>query len=48
MAVMCEYIPNVRTPGVTYIVVESTEDCVGEVATQFYMVTHLGNFSLLA
>jgi len=36
VAVMCEYIPNVRTPGVTYIVVESTEDCVGEVATQFY------------
>jgi len=36
VAVMCEHIPNVRTPGVTYIVVESTEDCVGEVATQFY------------
>ena len=35
-AVLCEYFPNKREPGVTYIAVESTEDCVGEVATQFY------------
>ena len=36
VAVLCEYFPNRREPGVTYIAVESTEDCVGEVATQFY------------
>ena len=36
VAVLCEYFPNKREPGVTYIAVESTEDCVGEVATQFY------------
>ena len=35
-AVLCEYFPNRREPGVTYIAVDSTEDCVGEVATQFY------------
>ncbi len=35
-AVLCEYFPNRREPGVTYIAVESTEDCIGEVATQFY------------
>ena len=35
-AVLCEYFPNKREPGVTYIAVESTEDCVGEIATQFY------------
>ena len=36
VAVLCEYFPNKREPGVTYIAVEATEDCVGEVATQFY------------
>ena len=36
VAVLCEYFPNKREPGVTYIAVDSTEDCVGEVATQFY------------
>ena len=36
VAVLCEYFPNRREPGITYIAVESTEDCVGEVATQFY------------
>jgi len=35
-AILCESLPTKRTPGVTYIAVESTEDCVGEVATQFY------------
>ena len=33
VAVLCEYFPNRREPGVTYIAVDSTEDCVGEVAT---------------
>ena len=36
VAVLCEYFPNKREPGVTYIAVDSTEDNVGEVATQFY------------
>ncbi len=36
VAVLCEYFPNKREPGVTYIAVASTEDCVGEVATRFY------------
>ena len=36
VAVLCEYFPNKREPGVTYIAVESTEDNVGNVATQFY------------
>jgi UDP-N-acetylmuramoyl-L-alanyl-D-glutamate--2,6-diaminopimelate ligase len=36
VAILCEYFPNKREPGITYIAVESTEDCVGEVATQFY------------
>ena len=36
VAVLCEYFPNKRESGITYIAVESTEDCVGEVATQFY------------
>jgi UDP-N-acetylmuramoyl-L-alanyl-D-glutamate--2,6-diaminopimelate ligase len=36
VAILCEYFPNRREPGITYIAVESTEDCVGEVATQFY------------
>ena len=36
VAVLCEYFPNRREPGITYIAVDSTEDWVGEVATQFY------------
>lgn len=36
VAVLCEYFPNKREPGVTYIAVESTEDNVGKVSTQFY------------
>ena len=36
VAVLCEYFPNKREPGVTYIAVASTEDSVGEVATRFY------------
>ena len=39
VAVLCEYFPNKREPGVTYIAVDSTEDYVGEVATQFYKTT---------
>jgi len=35
-AVLCEHLPDQQTSGVTYITVASTEDCVGEVATQFY------------
>ena len=35
-AVLCEYCPKTRVPGVTYIAVESTEDAVGKVATVFY------------
>ena len=36
VAVLCEYLPNTRVPGITYIAVESTEDAVGKVATTFY------------
>ena len=36
VAILCESLPTKRTEGVTYIAVESTEGCVGEVATQFY------------
>ena len=36
VAILCESLPTKRTEGVTYIAVESTEDCVGKVATQFY------------
>ena len=36
VAVLCEYFPNKREPGVTYVAVESTEAWVGEVATQFF------------
>ena len=36
VAILCEYSPNKREPGVTYVAVESTEAWVGEVATQFY------------
>ena len=35
-AVLCEYFPNTRVPGITYIAVKSTEDAVGKVATVFY------------
>ena len=35
-AVLCEYFPNTRVPGITYIAVESTEDAVGKVATVLY------------
>ena len=33
---LCEYFPEERKPGITYIAVTSTEGCVGEVATQFF------------
>lgn len=36
VAVLCENIPDELNPSVTYIAVKSTEDCVGEVATQFF------------
>ena len=36
VAILCKYFPNKREPGITYIAVESTEDNVGKVATQFY------------
>ena len=35
-AVLCEDMPEQTTDNVTYIKVESTEDCVGKVATIFY------------
>ena len=35
-AILCEQIPEDRAEGVTYVQVNSTEDSVGEVATQFY------------
>ena len=35
-AVLCESRSNECHDGVTYVVVESTEDCVGKVATTFY------------
>ena len=35
-AILCETLPDKQEPGVTYIAVKSTEDNVGEVATQFY------------
>ena len=35
-AILCEYCPDTRVPGITYITVESTEDAVGKVATTFY------------
>lgn len=35
-AVLCEERPGQPADGVTYVVVESTEDCVGKVATMFY------------
>ncbi len=36
VAILCEHLPIKRGEGVTYVVVESTEACIGEVATQFY------------
>ena len=36
VAVLCEHVPAEQQPEVTYVVVESTEAVVGEVATQFY------------
>ena len=36
VAVLCENVPAELAEGVTYVVVTSTEQCVGEVATQFY------------
>jgi UDP-N-acetylmuramoyl-L-alanyl-D-glutamate--2,6-diaminopimelate ligase len=36
VAILCESLPTKRSEGVTYVAVESTEECVGEVATQFY------------
>ena len=35
-AVLCEERPGQPADGVTYVVAESTEDCVGKVATMFY------------
>ena len=35
-AILCEQFPEDRAEGVTYVQVNSTEDSVGEVATQFY------------
>lgn len=35
-AILCEDMPESTVDGVTYILVESTEDVVGEVATTFY------------
>ncbi|MCF0201728.1 MAG: UDP-N-acetylmuramoyl-L-alanyl-D-glutamate--2,6-diaminopimelate ligase [Bacteroidaceae bacterium] len=34
--IVCEEKPGQTAEGVTYVVVPSTEDCVGEIATQFY------------
>ena len=36
VAVLCEKLPDERAENVTYVTVESTENSVGEVATQFY------------
>ena len=35
-AVMCEQLPDEQAPGVTYVVVASTEETVGKVATLFF------------
>lgn len=35
-AVVCEQIPEVRQPGVTYLSTPDTEDAVGKLATTFY------------
>lgn len=36
IAILCEKEPNEKVDGITYIVVKSTEDIVGKVATSFY------------
>ena len=36
VAVVCEQIPEVRQPGVTYLNTPDTEDAVGKLATTFY------------
>ena len=36
VAVVCEQIPEVRQPGVTYLSTPETEDAVGKLATTFY------------
>ena len=36
VAVMCEEMPEAQQAGVTYIQVESTEEVVGQLATNFY------------
>lgn len=36
VAVVCEQIPEVRQPGVTYLSTPDTEDAVGKLATTFY------------
>lgn len=35
-AILCETLPDTLAEGVTYVVVDSTEDVVGQVATTFY------------
>lgn len=35
-AILCEHLPETKSPATTYVVVESTEQCVGPVATAFY------------
>jgi UDP-N-acetylmuramoyl-L-alanyl-D-glutamate--2,6-diaminopimelate ligase len=35
-AILCETLPDNLSDGITFVQVESTEDCVGEVATQFF------------
>lgn len=36
VAVLCENLPEERAENVTYVTIESTENNVGEIATQFY------------
>ena len=36
VAVLCQDLPDEQVPDVTYIVVKSTEDVVGEIATRFF------------
>ncbi|MBQ8486621.1 MAG: UDP-N-acetylmuramoyl-L-alanyl-D-glutamate--2,6-diaminopimelate ligase [Prevotella sp.] len=36
VAILCETMPATLVEGVAYVTVASTEDCIGEVATQFY------------
>ena len=35
-AVLCQNLPDEQAPDVTYVVVKSTEDVVGEIATRFF------------